>query len=416
MSYLPLIILLALYVGFELFEIWLELINLRCMKANSSKVPEELAGDVDLDLLEKTGRYTEEKTRFGLFTSGFDEVIKLIFIFSGLMLWYSQWINGWHLGFVITGLVFFILISLVKDIIDIPFDIYGTFGIEKRFGFNRQTPKIWLLDQLKNQLLGIVFTVILLGGALLLIKYLPNWWWIAAWGFFFIFSLFVMYISPYVLEPLFNKFTPVEDEELVEGISKVLDNADIKVKGVFKMDASKRTSHTNAYFTGIGKVKRIVLYDTLMEKLDNDEIIAVLAHEAGHCKKKHIIKMLTMFEIIALAGAYIAFAILGSQLLPELFHIQTDNFFVKLILLSFAAGVILKPVSPVGSMISRKFEWEADAFAKKIVGGGENLATALIKLSKDNLSNLYPHPLFAWYHYSHPPVLERVRKLRESAE
>ncbi len=410
---LQLIILLGAYVLSRIVEYGLDILNLRHLKKFGYQVPPEFAGHIDDDLMRRTEKYTVAHTRFGIIGSLFDETITLVFIFSGLMLWYAEIISTLNLNLILSGLIFFLVLGAADTLLDIPFDLFDTFRLEKRFGFNRTTPKTWITDQLKSMLLTAILSGIMLSAAILIYLWLPQWWWLAVWFFFFIFTMFMMYISPYVLEPLFNKFTPIEDEELVHRISDVLARAGIKVKGVFKMDASRRTSHTNAYFTGIGREKRIVIYDTLLEKLDSDEIIAVLAHEAGHCRKKHIIKMLTLFESGSLVAAYLAFFILNSTLLNWLFGVETDNLFVKLILLGFAASALTWPLSPLQNLLSRRFEREADAFACQIVGSGEALATALIKLSKDNLSNLHPHPWYSAFHYSHPPAIERIRYLRK---
>jgi STE24 endopeptidase len=222
-----------------------------------------------------------------------------------------------------------------------------------------------------------------------------------------------MYISPYVIEPLFHKFSPLDDKELESGIRDVMGKAGIKVSRVFKMDASKRTKHTNAYFTGIGKVKRIVLYDTLIEKMDHDEILSVLAHEAGHWKKKHVLKYIVITELIALFVLYIAFRLLQSDFLVNVFSIDQSSFFANVIILGFIGSVLSFPFSPVFNYFSRKHEHEADRFSCEITGKGESMISSLVKLSKDNLSNLHPHPLYALFHYSHPPVLERIRRIRE---
>ena len=413
---LQLSVFLLLYVLTEGFGYVLEFLNLRYLRERGDTVPEEFAGQIEAAQLEQVRAYTLTSTRFDILTSMFDEALTLIFIFSGLLVWYSQWIDSFKLGMVGGGVLFFIVLSLVKTGLEMPFNLYDEFGIEKRFGFNRMTPLTWVTDLLKSSSMGMIFTALLAGCSLLLIVWLPCWWWLAVWGFFFVFSIFMMYLSPYIIEPLFNKFTPIEDETLVDGIRNVLEKAGIVVKGVYKMDASRRTNHTNAYFTGIGKVKRIVLYDTLLEKLDRDEIIAVLAHEAGHCRRRHIIKLLVIFELSSLVGAYLAYVILNSGLLAWLFGLGEISFPAQLVLLFFAAGVFTWPCSPLFNLISRCFEREADAFALRIVGSGESLATALIKLSTDNLANLHPHPFYSAFYYSHPPVLERIRFLRRAAK
>jgi STE24 endopeptidase len=223
-----------------------------------------------------------------------------------------------------------------------------------------------------------------------------------------------MYISPYVIEPLFNKFTPIEDEFLAQKIRELLQRVGIKVSRVFKMDASKRSRHTNAYFSGFGKVKRIILYDTLLEEMNQDELLAVLSHEAGHWKKKHVLKLIVISEIISLAAIYISFMVLQTDFLTNIFRINPDTFFAKIVILSFIGSIVSFPFNPLGNYISRRFEREADRFSIQLMENKENISTALIKLSKDNLSNLHPHPLYAAFYYSHPPVVQRIETINKS--
>jgi STE24 endopeptidase len=223
-----------------------------------------------------------------------------------------------------------------------------------------------------------------------------------------------MYISPYVLEPLFNKFVPIDDEELEGDINSVMTRVGIKVSRVFKMDASKRSTHTNAYFSGIGKVKRIVLFDTLLKQLSKSEILSVLAHEAGHWKKKHILKFIIVTEIIALIAFYISYHLIGSDVLIELFNVKDSTVFIKLVLLGFLGSMVMFPFTPLIHYLSRRHEREADDYSCTITGDAGSMITSLVKLSKDNLSNLHPHPLYASFHYSHPPVLQRIRRLKDN--
>jgi len=276
------------------------------------------------------------------------------------------------------------------------------------------TFKLWLTDLAKSTGISTILMGIALGAVFWIVQASPGYWWLFIWGFFFVFSLFMMYISPYVIEPLFNKFSPLEEGLLEERIKDMMKKTGIKVSRVFRIDASRRSHHTNAYFTGIGKVKRIILYDTLMEKMGEEEILAILAHEAGHWKKKHVLKMIVLFELLSLAGAYIAFRILKTDFLA-LFGFGGGSFFSKLVLLGFIFSIVSFPFTPIFSYISRRHENQADRFAVRLSPNPESLATSLIKLSKDNLSNLHPHPLYAAFHYSHPPIVERVQRIKEMA-
>ncbi|MCF7889041.1 MAG: M48 family metallopeptidase, partial [Victivallales bacterium] len=245
-------------------------------------------------------------------------------------------------------------------------------------------------------------------------------WWLWSWLIFFVFTMFMMYISPYILEPLFNKFNPVEDEELIVKLKNLMSSVGIKINKVLKIDASKRTMHTNAYFSGIGNVKRIVLFDTLMEKMDNDEIVSVIAHEAGHWKKKHVIKNIIVLEIITFIFFFAAYCLIKTDLLMSIFDIGTlssvpDVYYcsVKLFLIYFLFGIVLFPLTPVMHYFSRKHEYEADRFAVDLLNDSSSLKSALIKLSTDNLSNLYPHPIYEAFNYSHPSILKRLGYLAD---
>ncbi len=405
------IIILLSYLCVTAFGYWLQFLNLRHLKTYGHIVPEEFKGYIDEGLLKKTRDYTLEHSRFGFLESAFDNIVVIIFFFGGLLNIYNSWIASFNLSFILWGILFFLILSFAKTILAIPFDLYSTFKIENKYGFNTMTGKLWIGDFLKSLLLSTILISIMSAAAFFLIKASPDYWWFFVWFFFLLFSLFIMYISPYVIEPLFNKFTPVEDEEMEGSIKDLMKKAGIKVSRVFKMDASKRSKHTNAYFSGIGKVKRIVLYDTLLQIMNKNEILSVLAHEAGHWKKKHVLKMLVLIESLSFIGIYISFRIIKTGILGRLFDIQADTIFVNLILLGFIGGIVSFPLTPLFSYLSRRHEKEADKFAAEMTENPEAMATSLIKLSKDNLSNLYPHPFYASFYYSHPPVVQRIREI-----
>ncbi|MEK6652647.1 MAG: M48 family metallopeptidase [Nitrospirota bacterium] len=405
------IIILLSYLCVTAFGYWLQFLNLSHLKRYGDIVPEEFKGYIDEGLLKKTRDYTLEHSRFGFIESIFDNIVVIIFFFGGLLNIYNSWVASFNLSFILWGILFFLILSFAKTVLSIPFDLYSTFRIENKYGFNTMTGKLWLTDFLKSILLSTILISIMSAAAFFLIKASPEYWWFFVWLFFLAFSLFMMYISPYVIEPLFNKFTPVEDEEMEGSIKDLMKKASIKVSRVFKMDASKRSKHTNAYFSGIGKVKRIVLYDTLLQIMNKNEILSVLAHEAGHWKKKHVLKMLVIIESLSFIGIYISFHIIKTGILGRLFDIQADTIFVNLILLGFIGGIVSFPLTPLFSYLSRRHEKEADKFAAEMTENPEAMATSLIKLSKDNLSNLYPHPLYASFYYSHPPVVKRIREI-----
>jgi STE24 endopeptidase len=400
------------YLFIQGFEYWLKYLNLRHMKTYGMNVPHGFEGYIDDVLLKKTHAYSLEHNRLSFIESLFGNAVLLVFIYGGLLNVYNSWIVSLDLPFIMTGLVYFLLLGYTSSALSLPFSIFSTFRIENKYGFNTMTVKLWITDLVKSTLISTILVSLILSVSFWIIHTSPDHWWLFVWVFFFIFSLFVMFISPYVIEPLFNKFTPLEGDGLEERIRAMMGKTGIKVSRVFKIDASKRSHHTNAYFTGIGKVKRIVLFDTLINKMTVPEVLAVLAHEVGHWKKRHVLKRIIVVEVMSFMGAYAAFRLLKTDFVAELFQIQDATIFSKLILTGFLFSIISFPFIPLSSYFSRKHEYEADMFASALTSDSGSLATSLIKLSKDNLSNLHPHPLFAKFYYSHPPVVERVNKLR----
>ncbi len=410
-KYLITIFITYLFVVFAGY--FLKYLNLYHLKKHGNAIPPEFEGHIDQTLLNKTRDYIIENTKFEFISSIFHNVILLIFLFGGLLNIYNSWIASMKIPFVPSGLIFFLILLYAETFLAIPFDLYHTFRIENKYGFTTTTLRLWLTDLVKSALISTILIASVTSAGLFIIQVSPNLWWLWVWCLFLTFSIIIMYIFPYVIEPLFNKFTPIEDETLGKGIRNLMQKVGIKVKRVFKMDASKRTKHTNAYFTGIGRVKRIILYDTLLEKMDNNEILSVLAHEAGHWKKKHLLKHLIASELIALIAMYISYKILQNDSLITLFHLNDSTFFAKVVIVGFLGLIVAFPFSPVFNYFTRRHEFEADRFSCGLTGNSQSMISTLVKLSKDNLSNLHPHPLYAAFYYSHPPVLERIRNIRE---
>jgi STE24 endopeptidase len=406
------ILILAAYVLVTGFDYWLTWINLRHLKKQGLCIPAEFEGEIDEGLLRKTIEYTIDNTRLGLISSAFDNIILLVFFFGGLLNIYNRWIASLNLPFILTGIVFFMILFYAESLLSIPFSLYKTFRIERGYGFSTMTLRLWTSDFVKSILISTVLLCILISAGLLIIQKSPRLWWLWLWCFFLVFGIFIMYISPYIIEPLFHKFTPLGDEYLEGRIRALMQKAGIEVSRVFKMDASRRTRHTNAYFTGIGRVKRIVLFDTLLNRMNHDEILSVLAHEAGHWKRRHLLKQIFMVEVLALIGLYASYHILKSDILLDIFRIEERTFFAKVVILGLIGSIVSFPLTPVFNMISRRHEDEADGFSFKLTGDRQGMISALKKLSKDNLSNLHPHPVYAFFHYSHPPVIERIRRIK----
>ena len=393
------------------FGYWLDYLNLSCLRQHGA-IPPEFEGQIDQGLLSKIRDYTIEKIWFGFISSVFNNIILLLFLFGGLLNIYNLWTASKNLSFILSGLFFFLPLLYAETALSIPFDLYNIFKIEKKYGFSNMTFRLWVMDTIKSLSISTILLSLVISIGLYLVQKSPDFWWFWVWCFFFAFTIFMMYISPYVIEPLFHRFRPIQDEALVGSIRALMQKVGIKVSRVFMMDASKRTSHTNAYFTGIGKVKRIVLYDTLIEKMDHDELLSVLAHEAGHWKRKHLLKYILLTEGIAFIGMYVSFRLLQADLLLNLFNIEDGTFFAKVVILGFLGSIVAVLFSPLLMSLSRRHENEADRFSYELTGNAQGMINALVKLSRDNLSNLSPHPLYVIFHYSHPPVLERIREIK----
>ncbi len=407
---------LALLLIFYLFVTttgyWLRLINLNYLKKHGTEVPAGFENTINKDILAKTTAYTLEKSRLGLKESVINNIIVIFFLFGGLITLYDQWILSLSHSFIISGMLFVIILALVQTLIEIPFSFYDTFTIESRYGFNTTTKRLWLTDLFKSILISLLILSIMVSAALGLIKWSSGFWWLWLWGFFVVFSIFLMYIAPYVIEPLFFKFSPIEEKSLEDKIMEMMEKAKVKVSRVVQVDASRRSHHSNAYFSGIGRVKKIVLFDTLLKQMTQEEIIAVLAHELGHWKKGHIRKKLIMIETVSLLSFYLAYHLLAWGGLPGLLNLTQLSLPAQFVILMFLGSLVVFPLTPLSSWLSRNHERQADQFGCELSGDPEALASALIKLSGENLANLHPHPFYASFYYSHPPVIERVNWLK----
>lgn len=412
------ILLILVFLVFRIFDFILDYVNLRHLKKFGDIIPEGFENIVEAEKLSKIKSYTIEKIKFGFFHDLFTGLIIFMFFFCGIINIYNKVIFSFTLNYYLNGIIYFWILTFLSGVLDIPFSLYSSFKIEKSYGFNTMTLKLWIIDFLKTVIISFIILAVIVFLAFFVIKHI-HYWWFFVWLFFFIFSIFMLYISPYVIEPLFNKFELLKDEELKGKLTAVMANIGIKVSKVLKMDASKRTKHTNAYFSGIGKVKRIVLFDTLIEKMNHNEILSIVAHEAGHWKRKHIFKRIIVFELISLIGIYLAYLASKSTFLFTVFGISehaliSQDIYIPCMLLLvyfiFSLGMFL--LTPLLNYWSRVHEKEADSFAVKLVGTSEYLISGLKKLSADNLSNLHPYYLYSIFHYSHPPVTERAKYLK----
>jgi STE24 endopeptidase len=406
-------LLLIAYLCVMGFGNWLKFLNLSHLKTHGGTVPPEFTGSIDPEVLKKISLYTFENSRVGFVESAVNSLLLILFLFGGLLGWYDQWVGSFTGSFVLTGMLFAFILMLAEQVIDIPFSLYRHFTIENRYGFNTMTFRLWLADLAKSMGLSVVLGGILLAAALWIVMASPGMWWLWLWLFLLIFGIFMMYISPYIIEPLFFKFEPVRAEGLEERIRTLMTKAGLRVSRVFQVDASRRSRHSNAYFTGIGRVKRIVLFDTLIEQMSQEEILSVLAHEVGHWKKRHVLKRIVLSQTSSFVGLFVAHHLLGWDGLPGLIGLQQASFFGRVLIVVFLSSLVTFPLMPLISYLSRRDEREADRFAVDLARDPEAMASALVKLSRENLSNLHPHPLYATFYYSHPPVVERVRELKK---
>jgi len=393
---------------------WLKYLNLSYLKEHGNFVPPEFEGVIDHNTLRKISDYTLENSKVGTVGSLVNSVLLGIFLFGGLIVVYDHWIASLSRSFLWAGLLFFIILSMVGTLTDLPFSLYRNFKIENRYGFNTMTIRLWLSDLLKSVIISLVLGCIVVMSALVIIQFSPGWWWLWVWYFLLLFGIFVLYISPYMIEPLFFKFEPIKREGLEKKIRSLMEHAGLKVSRVFQVDASRRSRHSNAYFTGIGRVKRIILFDTLIEQMSDDEILAVLAHEVGHWKKRHVLKHIIETEAMAFFGLLLAFHLLSWEGLSGLIGFADASFYARTVIVGFLGSLLMFPFTPLFSFLSRRDELAADQFASELTHNSEAMASALVKLSRENLANLNPHPLYAKFYYSHPPVVERIRTLTQS--
>lgn len=409
MNIFSIIILATLAVDFGL-NLVADLLNLNSL---DQQLPDEFSNVYDEESYDKSQRYTKVRTKFGILTSIFNLAVLLVFWFSGGFNWLDGLIQGWHLGTIWMGLAYISILLLGKSILSLPFSLYSTFVIEERFGFNKTTPKTFVVDMLKGLALGVVLGGPLLAGILAFFTYIDQYAWLYAWGAVTVFTLIVQFIAPRWIMPIFNDFEPLEDGELRQKIRDYADEVNFALEGVYVMDGSKRSSKSNAFFSGFGKYKRIALFDTLIENHSDDELVAVLAHEIGHYKKKHIIKNMAISIVQTGVMFFLLSVFLNAGGLYSAFYMDEISIYAGLIFFGMLYAPIDMITSQLMHLLSRKFEFEADAFASNTFSK-EPMIQALKKLSEDNLSNLTPHPFYVFLNYSHPTVLERIKSIRKT--
>jgi len=408
MNLIAWIILIALIVDY-LLNFIADIVNL---KQVSPVIPEAFKNVYDPERYARSQEYLKVNTRFEWLVSSLDLIIILVFWFTHGFAYLDNWIRSYQLGSIGSGLMYVSILGLIKLIISLPFSIYSTFVIEERFGFNKTTVKTFILDLIKGLALSIVLGAPLLSGILYFFDVAgDNAWWYC-WLAVTIFVLIVQFIAPTWIMPLFNKFTPLEAGELRNMILNYAQSIQFSVQNIFIIDGSKRSSKSNAFFTGFGKNKRIALFDTLVEQLNNKELVSVLAHEMGHYKKKHI--WINMGIGIAYSGVmfYLLSFFISYNGLFDAFFMNQPSVYAGMIFF----GMLLSPIDFFLGLLlqslSRYNEYQADQFAATTTESPDNLISALKQLSVQNLSNLTPHPLYVFLNYSHPPVLQRIQRLK----
>jgi len=390
-----------------------EFLNLSALQKT---LPKEFEGVYDAQSYAKSQDYLRVKTRFSLLTETIDLALLFLFWFLGGFEFLDVFVRNFGYGSILSGLLFIATLVTAQGILNLPFELYSTFVIEARFGFNKTTLATFFADHLKGLALGALLGAPLLAGILWFFENAGPLAWLWCWLCLTGFTILLQYLAPSVIMPLFNKFTPLEDGDLKRTILNYADSVKFPLTGIYVIDGSKRSTKANAFFTGFGKNKRIALFDTLIENNTVPELVAVLAHEIGHYKKKHILQSMVISTVHTGILFYLLSLFLTNQGLFDAFFMTNLSVYAGLIFFGLLYSPVELLLSIFMQIFSRKNEFEADQFATETYGDGEAMASALKKLSVNNLSNLTPHPFYVFLNYSHPPVLERIQAIRKVAK
>jgi STE24 endopeptidase len=405
------LLVLGLIVAKWAMQLGLERLNRRNVLAHAEAVPAAFQGIVDEPTYAKSVQYTLAKSRLSRFELTLNTVVLGLVLFSGVLPWaFRAALHGWGASAWAMAAFLFVT-SMALSLPSLPLDWYGQFRLEERFGFNTTTQKLWWLDRLKGLILGVVLGYPLLVLVLKLVDWTGRWWWLWAWGALMAFQLLMAVLAPVLILPLFNKFTPLPQGSLRERLLQLAERTRFRARSIQLMDGSKRSRHSNAFFTGFGRFRKIVLFDTLVQQLAEPELEAVLAHEIGHYKKKHIPKMLVMSAAASLVALFVIALLARQGWFYQAFGFEPGSIVPALLLFGLLAGVVTFWFSPVAHWWSRRYEYQADAFAAGVMHEPRSLIGALRKLNEKNLSNLTPHPLYSGFYYSHPTLLEREQAL-----
>ncbi len=404
-------VFIGLLIATTLTRLWLGSRQVAYVQANRAQVPAAFSADISLESHQKAADYSSAKTKLALTEVVFQALLLLVFTLGGGLQWLDDaWRNLLPNAEIIRGALVICSAMLVSALIDIPFEYYKTFSVDEKFGFNKMTPNMFFSDLVKHSVVGIALGAPLLFAALWLMQSAGQYWWFYLWVVWSVFNIVMLAVYPTFIAPLFNKFTPLADESLKSRIEALLTKCGFKSQGLFVMDGSARSSHGNAYFTGFGSSKRVVFFDTLLSRLNAEEIEAVLAHELGHFKHHHVIKRIAMLFFMSFLGL----ALLGWLTNQAWFYnglgVTTPSNYMALMLFLLVSPVFLFILRPIMASYSRKNEFEADDYAAKHANA-KHLVEALVKLYRDNASTLTPDPLHSAFYDSHPPASMRIAKL-----
>jgi len=409
-----LVLFATFYSAQHLLDSWLTGLNIAHVRRHQDTIPPYFRDKIDGAAYGKSIAYTIEKARFGLVVSWLQIPIFWYLILSGFYGKVDLTIRSLEYGPVITGLAYLASVAAVFLAISVPFGLYSTFVIEQKYGFNRMTFQLWLVDLLKSVLLSIVIGGPVLAAMLWFMdSHLRGVWWLYTWTLLSLVQIFIAAVFPVFLLPLFNKLTPLEDGHLKQEILGLARKINFRLSGIYTMDGSKRSTHSNAFFAGLGKLRRIVLFDTLVKSLTELELLAVLAHEMGHNVKKHVRTGLIVSSATSLAGLYVLSLLVHQPWFYGAFQFTHPSAHAAVLIFMKTAGSFTHFFSPLMSILSRKHEYEADRFAVEVMAQPQPMIEGLAKLTRDNLANLTPHPWYSFFYYSHPTVMERIRALEK---
>ncbi len=399
------------YFIHESGETALTLLNNAHAKKHQGEIPEYFRGKIDLPTYQKGIRYNLEKSHFGLVVQWLGVVITWTLLLGGGFDLLEQWLQNFSLSPLLHSISYCLLIFLALMVVKIPVSLYSQFVIEKKYGFNKMTLVTFVTDLIKTLLLSAVLGIPLLALVFWLYSKAGSVWWVWTFASVFGFELLIAAVYPTWLAPIFNKFTPLPDGLLKQSILELAKKIQFKMSGIYTIDGSKRSSHSNAYFAGMGRMRRIVLFDTLQKQINEKEILAVLGHEMGHNKKKHIQKQLILSFIVTFIGFWILSLAMDWEPFYQAFNAGSPAPHKGLILFALFSGHFTFLLPILTNYLSRKYEYEADRFSVEVVGDAPSMASSLVALCRENLSNLTPHPWYSFYHYTHPTTVERVRAL-----